>query len=90
MVNEMGRSCNTCGEKRNAYGALEGKLERKRTLGRTRRRWGVVLRWELKSPCGKAWSIFGFTWGHVCSCKHSNETLGFIKCGRLLDYLRKN
>jgi hypothetical protein len=37
VLNEMSR-CGTCGEKRNAYGALEGKLERKRLLGRPRRR----------------------------------------------------
>ena len=45
----------------------------------------VVLRWVLKLRCGKAWTEFGFTWGHVsCSCKHGNEPLGFIKCGDFL------
>jgi hypothetical protein len=38
MLNEMGRACDTCGEKRNAYGALEGNLDRKRPLGRPRPR----------------------------------------------------
>jgi hypothetical protein len=34
----MGRACSTHGEKRNAYMVLVGKLERKRPLGRYRRR----------------------------------------------------
>jgi len=38
MLNEMGKACGTCGEKRNAYGSLEGKLERKRPLGKPRHR----------------------------------------------------
>jgi hypothetical protein len=37
---EMSRSCSTNGEKRNAYRILVGKPERKRPLGRLRRRWG--------------------------------------------------
>ena len=37
-LNEMGRSCGMCGEKRYTSGPLEGKLERKRHLGMTRRR----------------------------------------------------
>jgi hypothetical protein len=37
--NEMGRSCSTNGEKRNAYRILVGKPERKRPLGTARRRW---------------------------------------------------
>jgi hypothetical protein len=35
----MGRACSTNGEKRNAYRILVGKPERKRPLGRRRRRW---------------------------------------------------
>jgi hypothetical protein len=45
----MSRACSTNGVKRNIYKTLVGKLERKRPLGRPRRRWvnmkmaGVVL-----------------------------------------------
>jgi hypothetical protein len=35
----MGGPCSTNGEKRNAYGLLEGKPKGKRPLGRPRRRW---------------------------------------------------
>jgi hypothetical protein len=35
------------GEKRNAYTLLVGKLERKRPLGRTRRRWVDNIRMDL-------------------------------------------
>jgi hypothetical protein len=35
----MGGSCNTNGEKRNAYRLLVGKPEGKRPLGRPRRMW---------------------------------------------------
>jgi hypothetical protein len=35
------------GEKRNTYRILVGKLERKRPLGRPRRRWGTILKWIL-------------------------------------------
>jgi hypothetical protein len=36
---EMGRACNTNGEKRNAYRIMVGMPEGKRPLGRPRRRW---------------------------------------------------
>jgi hypothetical protein len=35
----MGRACSTKGEKRNAYMILVRKPERKRQLGRPRRKW---------------------------------------------------
>jgi hypothetical protein len=35
----MGRACSTYGEKRNAYNIFVGKPERKRPLGKPRRRW---------------------------------------------------
>jgi hypothetical protein len=38
-ADEMGRTCNRNGEKRNAYRILAGKPEEKRPLGRPRRRW---------------------------------------------------
>jgi hypothetical protein len=54
----MGRACSTHGEKRNAYRILAGKLEGKRPLGRSRRRWGIILEWILED--GVVWS--GLIW----------------------------
>jgi hypothetical protein len=38
----MGGACSTIGEKRNACILLVGKPERKRPLGRPRRRWVII------------------------------------------------
>jgi hypothetical protein len=43
----MGGAFSTNGEKRNAYRLLVGKPERKKTLGRTRRRWLDNIRIDL-------------------------------------------
>jgi hypothetical protein len=43
----MGGPCSTNGEKRNAYRLLVGKPERKRPLGRPRRRWVDNVRMDL-------------------------------------------
>jgi hypothetical protein len=43
----MGVACSTNGEKRNAYKLFVGKPERKRPLGRPRRRWVDTIRMEL-------------------------------------------
>jgi hypothetical protein len=49
----MGRACGTCGGQEGAYRVLVGKPERKRPLGRPRRRWEdntkmrlPAVRWE--------------------------------------------
>jgi hypothetical protein len=44
----MGRACSTNWEKRNAYTILVGKLERKRPLGRPRRRWVDDIKIDLR------------------------------------------
>jgi hypothetical protein len=36
------------GERRGVYRVLLGKPERKRRLGRHRRRWRIILRWIFK------------------------------------------
>jgi hypothetical protein len=41
------------GEMRNAYNILVGKLERKRPLGRLRRRWKDNINMDLKNSAGK-------------------------------------
>jgi hypothetical protein len=43
----MGGPCSTNGEKRNAYRLLVGKPERKKPLGRPRRRWVDNIRMYL-------------------------------------------
>jgi hypothetical protein len=45
---EMGRACSTNGEKRNAYRILVGKPERKRQMGRPRRRWVENIKMDLR------------------------------------------
>jgi hypothetical protein len=35
----MGGACSTCGERRDVYRVLVGKLEGKRPLGRLKHRW---------------------------------------------------
>jgi hypothetical protein len=44
---EMGGACSMNAEKRNAYRLLVGKPERKRPLGRPRRRWVDNIRMDL-------------------------------------------
>jgi hypothetical protein len=44
----MGNACSIHVEKRNAYGILRGKPERKRPLGRFRRRWEDNIKMGLK------------------------------------------
>jgi hypothetical protein len=55
----MGGPCSTKGEKRNAYRLLVGKPDRKRSLGRTRRRW-IILGWILERWDGVMWT--GLVW----------------------------
>jgi hypothetical protein len=43
----MGRTCNTNGEKRNAYTILMGKPEGKKPLGRPRCRWVDNIKMNL-------------------------------------------
>jgi hypothetical protein len=43
----VGRACSANREKRNAYGLLAGKSERKRPLGGTLRRWVDNIKMDL-------------------------------------------
>jgi hypothetical protein len=45
---EIGGACSTNGEKRNAYKVLAGKPERKKPLGRPRRRWVDNIKTNLR------------------------------------------
>jgi hypothetical protein len=44
---EIDRACSMNGEKRNAYRTLVENPEGKRSLGRPRRRWWIILKWIL-------------------------------------------
>jgi hypothetical protein len=45
---EMGGTCSMDGEKRNSYKISVGKTERKRSLGRPRRRWNDDIKIDLR------------------------------------------
>jgi hypothetical protein len=45
---EMGRACSMNGERRNAYRILVGKPEKRRPLGRPRRRWVDIIKMDLR------------------------------------------
>jgi hypothetical protein len=61
---EVGRACNTNGEKRNACRLLVGKTEGKRPLGRPRCKWVDNIKMNLVE----------------IECELGNEHLGSIKC----------
>jgi hypothetical protein len=44
----MDRTCSKNGEKRNAYGVLVEKTERKRPLGRPIRGWEVNIKMDIR------------------------------------------
>jgi hypothetical protein len=44
----MSRACSTNGEKKNAYRIVVAKPERKRSLGRPRRRWVDSIKMDLR------------------------------------------
>jgi hypothetical protein len=63
---EMGRACSTNGEKRNAYRILLGIPERKRPLGRPRRRWVGNIKMDLRDGMvwiGSIWLRIGTSGG---------------------------
>jgi len=49
-----------CTGESNVYEILVGKSEEKRILGRSRRRWGIILQHILEKYSGKMW--IGFIW----------------------------
>jgi hypothetical protein len=48
MWNEMGRTCSTNGEKRNACRILVGKSDGERPLGRRKRRWVDNIKMDIR------------------------------------------
>jgi hypothetical protein len=78
------------GEKRNAYRILVGKPERKKPLGRPRRRWVDNIKMDLREIGGD-----GVGWIHMTqdkgpvegSCEHGIEPSASIKCWGVLEGL---
>jgi hypothetical protein len=65
----MGGACSTHGKEKNAYNILVGKLEGKRSLGRSRRRWEDNIRIDLREI---GWE--GIAWMHLAQDnEHGNE-----------------
>jgi hypothetical protein len=67
--------------KLNAYRVVVGKAEGKRPLGRPKRRWEVILRWNLYSSDSGERSLEGG------SCEHSNKPSVSIIFWGFLEYL---
>jgi hypothetical protein len=62
----MGRACSTNGAKRNAYRILMGQPERKRPLGRPRRRWVDNIKMDHKEiGWGGLWLRIGINGGFL-------------------------
>jgi len=56
----MGRECSTYNKRRSAYTILVGKSEKKRPLGRPKRRWGDNMKMDIQEVgCG---ICTGFIW----------------------------
>jgi hypothetical protein len=53
---EMGRACSTNGGEKEAYRILVGKPERKRPLGRPRRRWVDNMKIDIRED-GMVWTV---------------------------------
>jgi len=50
----MGGACSAYGDRRGVFWVLVGKSERKRPLGRPRRRWGDNIKMDLQDVgCGE-------------------------------------
>jgi hypothetical protein len=71
------------GEKRNAYRLLVGKPERKRPLGRPRRRWIDNIKMDLLEIELNVVDWIGLAQDRYSSCELGNEPSGSIKCWEL-------
>jgi hypothetical protein len=80
----MDRACSTNGDKKNAYRILVGKPERKRPLGRQRRRCVDNIKMDLREM-----ELGCMNWIDLAQdrdqCEHGNEPSGSIKCWKILE-----
>jgi len=72
---------------RGVYRVLVGKLERKRPLGRPRRRWADNIRMDLQEVGCEYMDWIGLAQDRQVAdaCECSNEPWGSVKCGEFLD-----
>jgi hypothetical protein len=75
------------GEGRAVYRVLLGKPERRRPMGRPRRRWENNIRMDLQEVgCGCVdWMELAQDWGRWRALECGDEPSGSIKCGEFLD-----
>jgi hypothetical protein len=78
----MGGSCSTNGEKRNAYRLLVRKPERKRPLGRPRRRWVYNIRMDIREV---GWD--DVEWTGLAQDRHRRRAIvnGSMKCWETIE-----
>jgi hypothetical protein len=50
----MGKACRTYWKRTGAYRVFVGKHERRGSLGRTNRRWRIILKWIFEKRDGRA------------------------------------
>ena len=83
----MGGPCSAYGERRGVYRVLVGKLEGKRPLGRSRRRWEDNITMDLQEVgCGgMEWIELPQDRDRWGTCESGNEPSGSIKCREFLD-----
>jgi hypothetical protein len=75
------------GEKMNAYRILVGKPERKRPLGRPRRRWVDNIKVDLREIEWDSMDWFDLAHNKDQWRAHGNEPSGSIKCWEVLEWL---
>jgi hypothetical protein len=75
------------GQRRVAYWVSAGRPERKRPLGRQRRRWEGNIKMDLQEVGwrGMDWIDVGQDRQVAGAFECGNETSGSIKCGEILD-----
>jgi hypothetical protein len=86
--NEMGGACSTYRERRDAYRILVGRPERRRPLGRPRRRWEDNIKMDIREVGGE-----DMNWIELAQDRDRWRALvnavmnlrGSIKCGEFLD-----
>jgi hypothetical protein len=74
---------------RNLKNIFVGKPDRKRLLGKQRRRWNDTIKMDLREIDMKAWT--SFIWLRIGngggSSKHDNDSLGSIKSEEFIDHV---
>jgi len=75
------------GERRGVYRVLVGKLEGKRPLGISRRRWEDNIKMDLQEVGCRGMHLMELAQDRQMAsiCKCGNEPSGSIKCGEFLD-----